>query len=358
MPAHDSAVDCHTGNPRWAPWASAARPGTEPPQRVAPEGGPSLNSAALYAHNKSVFGFSVAGLENAWLYSLDVFVMDSSGLFNAALGGFLIGLAACVLMLFNGRIAGITGVVKRVWPPVSGDVMWRVAFVLGLLSAAGVYFAHSGQGGLSRVPVAPALLVVAGVLTGWARLWATAAPAAMVCVAWPVFQSARWWRRLAFCWQAWRPRRWCATVWGGLYEGGMGLARCTRFGGVCSGWFVQPGFGFGRNDQPREGVEFFGRRWRLGPQFDGGVGRGSADDRCGLPHDFEAPWPLAGATFCAAQAHRCRLTTGAGRCVFWGGLGLGWLLPGPRLGRLEHGQPRGAVVCPGVVGGLVLTALG
>ena len=93
--------------------------------------------------------------------------MDSSGLFNAALGGFLIGLAACVLMLFNGRIAGITGVVKRVWPPVSGDVMWRLAFVLGLLSAAGVYFAHSGQGGLSRVPVAPALLVVAGVLTGW-----------------------------------------------------------------------------------------------------------------------------------------------------------------------------------------------
>ncbi len=86
---------------------------------------------------------------------------------SALVGGLLIGTAACVLMLFNGRVAGVTGIVKRVWPPVSGDVLWRVAFVIGLIAGAGAYFSITGEGGASRTHAAPVVLVLAGFLTGW-----------------------------------------------------------------------------------------------------------------------------------------------------------------------------------------------
>ena len=86
---------------------------------------------------------------------------------SALVGGLLIGLAACILLLFNGRIAGVTGIVKRVWPPVEGDVSWRVLFALGLMVGAGVYVALTGQGVGHRTGVTPVLLVVAGALTGF-----------------------------------------------------------------------------------------------------------------------------------------------------------------------------------------------
>lgn len=50
-------------------------------------------------------------------------------------GGLLIGLAAALLMFFNGRIAGISGIVGGLlrWP--RGDKSWRLAFVAGMLAA-------------------------------------------------------------------------------------------------------------------------------------------------------------------------------------------------------------------------------
>ena len=54
---------------------------------------------------------------------------------SALAGGVLIGLAAAMLLLLNGRIAGISGIVSGLLKPVRGDLDWRVAFVLGLLLA-------------------------------------------------------------------------------------------------------------------------------------------------------------------------------------------------------------------------------
>lgn len=50
-------------------------------------------------------------------------------------GGLLIGLAAALLVFFNGRIAGISGIVGGLlrWP--RGDKSWRLAFVAGMLAA-------------------------------------------------------------------------------------------------------------------------------------------------------------------------------------------------------------------------------
>lgn len=51
----------------------------------------------------------------------------------ALLGGTLIGLAASALLLFTGRIAGISGIYGGLLKPVAGDIGWRAAFVGGLL---------------------------------------------------------------------------------------------------------------------------------------------------------------------------------------------------------------------------------
>ena len=59
---------------------------------------------------------------------------------SALLGGGLIGAAAGLLLFFNGRIAGISGVLGGLLRPLApGDGAWRVAFVAGLLLAPLAY---------------------------------------------------------------------------------------------------------------------------------------------------------------------------------------------------------------------------
>ena len=54
-------------------------------------------------------------------------------------GGVLIGTAAALLVLFNGRIAGISGIAGGLLRPLPGDAAWRVLFIAGLLLAPLVY---------------------------------------------------------------------------------------------------------------------------------------------------------------------------------------------------------------------------
>lgn len=66
--------------------------------------------------------------------------MDTDTILMASLGGVLIGLASALLMLFNGRIAGISGIFRGVLVPQRGDLLWRGLFVLGLLAGGVVMF--------------------------------------------------------------------------------------------------------------------------------------------------------------------------------------------------------------------------
>lgn len=50
-------------------------------------------------------------------------------------GGLLIGVATAMFLLFNGRIAGISGVLGGLLRPAGGDIAWRVAFLAGLIAA-------------------------------------------------------------------------------------------------------------------------------------------------------------------------------------------------------------------------------
>jgi uncharacterized membrane protein YedE/YeeE len=81
-------------------------------------------------------------------------------------GGVLIGLSATGLLLFNGRIAGISGIVNGLTRRSSGaDWAWRAAFVVGLVAAGGIamHLLHQATPSPARLPV----LLLAGVLVGF-----------------------------------------------------------------------------------------------------------------------------------------------------------------------------------------------
>ncbi len=83
----------------------------------------------------------------------------------ALAGGVLIGLAAAMFALFNGRIAGISGIVGGLLRPTPGDVSWRLAFVMGLLAAPMVYALFAALPA-SRIDAGDLTLVIAGLLVG------------------------------------------------------------------------------------------------------------------------------------------------------------------------------------------------
>ncbi len=80
-------------------------------------------------------------------------------------GGLTIGAAAAAFVLFNGRIAGISGILGGLLRPSSGDIGWRVAFLLGL---AGAPLAWSAVATLPAATIAAdePTLIAAGLLVG------------------------------------------------------------------------------------------------------------------------------------------------------------------------------------------------
>lgn len=83
----------------------------------------------------------------------------------ALLGGLLIGAAAALFMLINGRIAGVSGIMGGLLRPVAGDTLWRFAFILGLLLAPVLYGAFATLPEIQLNSGYP-LLIVAGLLVG------------------------------------------------------------------------------------------------------------------------------------------------------------------------------------------------
>ncbi len=85
----------------------------------------------------------------------------------STIGGLLIGLGAAVMLMFNGRIAGISGIFEGVVVPDEGTFDWKASFVGGLLA-----------GGVLMVMLVPewfavaidrplAIFVIAGLLVGF-----------------------------------------------------------------------------------------------------------------------------------------------------------------------------------------------
>ena len=85
---------------------------------------------------------------------------------SALAGGLLIGLAASLCMLLNGRIAGISGILGGLLKPVAGDTVWRLAFILGLV-AAPVLFGLVATLPKPQIDGSFGVLVLAGLLVGF-----------------------------------------------------------------------------------------------------------------------------------------------------------------------------------------------
>lgn len=81
-------------------------------------------------------------------------------------GGLLIGFAATLLWYFNGRIAGISGIVGGLLRPTKGDIGWRVAFISGLMISSFVYMIASPLP-TPKIDAGLATLIIAGVLVGF-----------------------------------------------------------------------------------------------------------------------------------------------------------------------------------------------
>lgn len=84
---------------------------------------------------------------------------------SALAGGLLIGLAAALFVLLNGRIAGISGIVGGLLRPARGDVAWRVAFVAGLIVAPLAWLLFAPLPAL-QIDAGYGALVLAGLLVG------------------------------------------------------------------------------------------------------------------------------------------------------------------------------------------------
>jgi hypothetical protein len=86
---------------------------------------------------------------------------------SAAIGGALIGLAATLLMLINGRMAGISGILASCLELRGRDRIWSAAFIAGLILApiTGALFGFAIP--TPQMPSSRTVVVIGGVLVGF-----------------------------------------------------------------------------------------------------------------------------------------------------------------------------------------------
>ena len=84
----------------------------------------------------------------------------------ALLGGILIGAAAASLLLLNGRILGVSGIVGGLLSPRDGDTSWRLWFIAGLLVPP-LLLKLSGTGDGPAFPGSLWVIALAGLLVGF-----------------------------------------------------------------------------------------------------------------------------------------------------------------------------------------------
>ncbi|WP_430910308.1 YeeE/YedE family protein [Methylobacterium sp. sgz302541] len=85
----------------------------------------------------------------------------------ALAGGALIGASAALLLLANGRIAGISGILGGLLGTAARDGAWRIAFLVGLLAGPALFRLTAGHWPEARIGASWPMLVAAGLLVGF-----------------------------------------------------------------------------------------------------------------------------------------------------------------------------------------------
>ncbi len=86
---------------------------------------------------------------------------------SGLLGGALIGLAASMLMILTGRVAGVSGILGGLLTPRPGDRGWRIAFIAGLIAAPLLAVLGGAPLPAPAMTSNVALITVAGLLVGF-----------------------------------------------------------------------------------------------------------------------------------------------------------------------------------------------
>ena len=81
------------------------------------------------------------------------------------MGGLMIGIATALFLVFNGRIAGISGIVGGLLKPMHGDIGWRIAFVTGLVLSPAVFSLAAPLPEVTIKASTP-VIILAGLLVG------------------------------------------------------------------------------------------------------------------------------------------------------------------------------------------------
>jgi uncharacterized membrane protein YedE/YeeE len=86
---------------------------------------------------------------------------------SALVGGALIGLGAALLLLGNGRVAGISGIVGDLLRSPGDGRGWRIAFVAGLIAGPLIYRLFAGPVLPVTIEATAPLLIAGGLLVGF-----------------------------------------------------------------------------------------------------------------------------------------------------------------------------------------------
>jgi len=89
---------------------------------------------------------------------------------NALVGGLLIGIAVTLMLLFNGRVTGISGIVYGIFNPVKGDYAWRYFFIGGLFLGGVIMSAFKDDSFQNNLNPSPIQMVIAGLLVGFGTI--------------------------------------------------------------------------------------------------------------------------------------------------------------------------------------------
>jgi uncharacterized membrane protein YedE/YeeE len=85
---------------------------------------------------------------------------------SALAGGALIGLASAIFVLFNGRIAGISGIISGLIKPRLHDTSWRIAFIAGLVLAPLIWQLFAALPNI-QIDSSTNVTIAAGLITGF-----------------------------------------------------------------------------------------------------------------------------------------------------------------------------------------------
>ena len=89
---------------------------------------------------------------------------------NALLGGVLIAISVSLMLLWNGRVTGISGIINGALSPVKGDTTWRVLFIAGLVLGGLTLKAFNPNVFSGSLPTESWTVVVAGLLVGFGTI--------------------------------------------------------------------------------------------------------------------------------------------------------------------------------------------